>query len=489
MQPTPIVPPPPPTKPARSEFIQKLHELTLCPNTRNLSLLEHPYDPDNMRWVSDTAFEITCNDALARRALSAKWEFRSLSSFIRQLSYYSFKRLSDRRRSGERKSGQTSFIVFTHPSGYFVRGDNSMLHGIVRKTRTKTGKRRASQTSIGSADRSDESPPPLPQTQWQPPQFAPQYGADRRTLTSMLTKQPHAAVASPFGPPPGGLGEQLASWRSYQPVQPGWNPGYVQEGIEYGQRRMSLGDVRPTMPISPRDSKELELPPAPLPSSSGVPHHLRKASSNQSMSVHAHHEADEQRHPGYRGQDPYSTLAPANMAYEPYPVPQAGMASGLTLPYSSGHAGPSEIANHPQHENLSFPSYQHYSHAYPSRLPAPAPYEHSGGAMDGNPLPSPSYSDGGEIISAPAHHSKANFERAPASLVGSAAPAAKNIFAASHDGKRRPGPEGGSYFDEAGAYSTAVPEPRHSSRGSSLSWAPPPVKATSRTYDASVTHK
>lgn len=37
----------------------------------------------------------------------------SLSSFIRQLSYYSFKRLSDRRRSAERRSSVPSFIVFT----------------------------------------------------------------------------------------------------------------------------------------------------------------------------------------------------------------------------------------------------------------------------------------------------------------------------------------------------------------------------------------
>jgi hypothetical protein len=39
--------------------------------------------------------------------------FDSLSSFIRQLSYYSFKRLSDRRRSAERRSTVASYIVFT----------------------------------------------------------------------------------------------------------------------------------------------------------------------------------------------------------------------------------------------------------------------------------------------------------------------------------------------------------------------------------------
>lgn len=36
----------------------------------------------------------------------------SLSSFIRQLSYYGFKRLSDRRRSIERKAGVAAFVIF-----------------------------------------------------------------------------------------------------------------------------------------------------------------------------------------------------------------------------------------------------------------------------------------------------------------------------------------------------------------------------------------
>ncbi|KAK4049283.1 hypothetical protein OIV83_004220 [Microbotryomycetes sp. JL201] len=68
------------------------------------------------------------------------WDFRSLSSFVRQLSYYNFKRLSDRRRSNERRASATGYIVFTHPSGFFVRGDASNLGRIARKLRPRPNK-------------------------------------------------------------------------------------------------------------------------------------------------------------------------------------------------------------------------------------------------------------------------------------------------------------------------------------------------------------
>ncbi|KAM0791617.1 hypothetical protein ACM66B_006056 [Microbotryomycetes sp. NB124-2] len=488
MQPAAVVPPPPPTKPARSQFIEKLHDL-----------LEHPYDSDSMRWVSETAFEITCNDVLARRALSAKWEFRSLSSFIRQLSYYSFKRLSDRRRSGERKNGQSSFIVFTHPSGFFVRGNNSMLHGITRKTRIKSTKRRASQTSTGSAERSDESPPPpVPQAPWQPPQFSPQYGSDRRSLSSMIGSAQPQAVPSPFGPTSGVVPEQIASWRSYQPVQPGWNSGYGgHDAQDYSQRRTSLGDVRPTMPISPRDSKSLELPPAPLSSSSGVPSHMRKASSSQSLSMQGPRDEEEQQEhhhhqASYRQAEAYSTARPvAHVTYEPYPT--AAVASGMTLSFGAGHVGQSD---------MPFPPYQHYSHAYPPRVSSgAAPYAHASGVVMSNPLPSPSYSDGGELVTSIAHaghHVKSVPEQSHSSLVGSAAPSAKSMFATHDPTKHRSSTGGaGGYFDEPARYvmpssSSAV---AHQSRSgvvsNDLGWAPPPVKNTSsaHNYDAGMSHE
>lgn len=76
-----------------------------------LRILENPLDATSLRWIGDDAFEIISNDGLARHALSPSWDFRSsvkslsspvgipahspsprsLSSFIRQLSYYNFK--------------------------------------------------------------------------------------------------------------------------------------------------------------------------------------------------------------------------------------------------------------------------------------------------------------------------------------------------------------------------------------------------------------
>lgn len=51
--------------------------LTLISTDQRYSLLENPYDPDGLRWVSDDAFEISANDLKARQALSPQWEFRS----------------------------------------------------------------------------------------------------------------------------------------------------------------------------------------------------------------------------------------------------------------------------------------------------------------------------------------------------------------------------------------------------------------------------
>ncbi|POY74541.1 hypothetical protein BMF94_2302 [Rhodotorula taiwanensis] len=110
----------------RSSFVLKLHEL-LCAD-------EHP---EFLHWVNNDTFAITSLDANARIALSPHWDFNSLSSFIRQLSYYSFKRLTDRRRSVERRPSAPTYIVFTHPSGNFVRDDETKALLIPRKLRAR----------------------------------------------------------------------------------------------------------------------------------------------------------------------------------------------------------------------------------------------------------------------------------------------------------------------------------------------------------------
>ncbi|GAA5963575.1 hypothetical protein JCM8115_002036 [Rhodotorula mucilaginosa] len=140
----------------RSSFVLKLHQL--------LSANLHP---EYLHWIDNDRFAVTSVDSQARTALAPQWDFNSLSSFIRQLSYYSFKRLSDRRRSVERRPSVPSFIVFTHPSGNFVRDDESKTLLIPRKLRSRkpSSKRKASVASSagGSNERSPSAtPPPAP---------------------------------------------------------------------------------------------------------------------------------------------------------------------------------------------------------------------------------------------------------------------------------------------------------------------------------------
>ncbi|GAA5967808.1 hypothetical protein JCM11641_005773 [Rhodosporidiobolus odoratus] len=183
-------------KSRRSQFIEKLHDL-----------LENPLDADSLRWASDDSFEVTSNESNARQALSPKFDFRSLSSFIRQLSYYNFKRLSDRRRSTERKAAQSGYIVFTHPTGFFVRGDASKLEGITRKTRNRPEKeRRPSAVSTGSAE--EGGPPPV----W--PEYAHPPSVLSFASTNPFSSYPPALP--PHYPPPSlPSPDQYGPWRSY----------------------------------------------------------------------------------------------------------------------------------------------------------------------------------------------------------------------------------------------------------------------------------
>ncbi|GAA5947952.1 hypothetical protein JCM3765_007043 [Sporobolomyces pararoseus] len=144
----------------RSSFVYKLHEL-----------LSAEHHPEWLRWINNDSFGITSIESQAKAALAPQWEFRSLASFIRQLSYYSFKRLSDRRRSAERRSHSPSLIVFTHTSGNFVRDDISKTLNIPRKLRSRkksmTAGRRKSSTASSLAfdyeyEQPDRSPTPEP---------------------------------------------------------------------------------------------------------------------------------------------------------------------------------------------------------------------------------------------------------------------------------------------------------------------------------------
>ncbi|GAA5821414.1 hypothetical protein JCM3770_003512 [Rhodotorula araucariae] len=136
---------------SRSDFVLKLHRL--------LSAEAHP---EYIHWLDNETFAITSVDADARIALAPEWDFRSLSSFIRQLSYYSFKRLSDRRRSSERRSSLPAFIVFGHPTGNFVRDDATKTALILRKQRARQSiaRRKSNPACTGEQDYTGYPPSP-----------------------------------------------------------------------------------------------------------------------------------------------------------------------------------------------------------------------------------------------------------------------------------------------------------------------------------------
>ncbi|KAM0755558.1 hypothetical protein T439DRAFT_320252 [Meredithblackwellia eburnea MCA 4105] len=333
-------------KASRSQFIEKLH-----------NLLEHPLDPTSLRWVSHDAFEITCHDGRARHALSPSWDFRSLSSFIRQLSYYNFKRLSDRRRSSERRSSASGYIVFSHPSGFFLQGDASRLHGIVRKTRNrpeKTGIRRASTSSIQSSGLEDDGDvPPMPH--W-PPADTRQMGGyteERRHLhhfSSIPTFQP----SFPSVRQPSILD---TPWRPYQPTQ-AWADAQT-------QRRASDFGINPISPRTKRvELSDLTRPPMP-----------RKAGSLSIVPLAANvNSMDEFRSP--YPTPTFSNFTDSRSGSESMPSGMpSGMSCGYDDPRGSFSAPYQGFAS--THQPLPSPTASVYSSASDSH-----PHEESGGYVD-----------------------------------------------------------------------------------------------------------
>ncbi|GAA5874782.1 hypothetical protein JCM16303_002980 [Sporobolomyces ruberrimus] len=193
------------TEKPRSSFVYKLHEL--------LSAEQHP---EWLRWISNDTFGITSIESQAKAALAPQWDFRSLASFIRQLSYYSFKRLSDRRRSAERRSHSPSLIVFTHTSGNFARDDINKSLNIPRKLRSRKkstpGSRRKSSTASSIAfDYEYQDRSPSPEQYYSPQKYEDEVPTQTHMSLSSYQLQPwtlvnetHAAASPrslPISPP------------------------------------------------------------------------------------------------------------------------------------------------------------------------------------------------------------------------------------------------------------------------------------------------
>ncbi|BGP16628.1 hypothetical protein JCM10213_000456 [Rhodosporidiobolus nylandii] len=397
--------PPPPAKAKRSQFIEKLHEL-----------LENPLDASSLRWTSDgSGFEITSNEAQARHALSPQWDFRSLSSFIRQLSYYNFKRLSDRRRSSERKVSHGGYIVFTHPTGFFRRGDVSQLDGITRKTRQRPEKtRRGSAVSTGSAD-DDGSMQVRQSAAYQPyPQHAgpsfshdpfgayagpvaptvPQYHPPPLPSTATGSWEPYASPTWPHEQVPT---QQRASY-GFAPPAPGpaaqMYESYSPEPQHYVPRRTSLSDYK--VGPSPREKAE------ELPGGSAATGFRHSASPFAPGAANTHHE--QQGFPS-----PYETqpLAPPPAlgetgAFEPHhygPSTSSFRPNGLPVYHPRSSISDAAGAASPAGDHSS------YFYASPSAQPAAAAQSHLSlyprlhhphPRHPNEVLPSPTYSSDGD---------------------------------------------------------------------------------------------
>ncbi|GAA5892717.1 hypothetical protein JCM6882_000563 [Rhodosporidiobolus microsporus] len=372
---------PNPPKAPRSQFLQKLH-----------SLLENPLDPDGLRWVTDDSFEISSKDSVAIRALSPQFEFHSLSSFIRQLSYYSFRRLSDRRRSTERRTSHTGYIVFSHPTGFFVRGDPSKLNQIVRKARNRPEKgRRISMCSVASDDYAAAAPP-MPQ--WNPPDFRPQYGADRQSLPSLQHLPSFVSTL-----PPAPRFDPVTQWRNYSPSTSTWlDPNRPEAEDRFAgapsYRRASLGDFKLTAPSGQASF-------APLPSLQEERPRLRKALSSQELpTVGTLGPTD-----GYHHVQPQQAEHPSVVRTSPYPTPTF---ESTAPAYFSSHAAPAPPAAHDYYAHPSSHAHSHltydpigaassaahhapFSSTYEPVAPASSVSPTKQLSASGMPLPSPSY--------------------------------------------------------------------------------------------------
>ncbi|KAL8283148.1 hypothetical protein RQP46_005926 [Phenoliferia psychrophenolica] len=227
-------------------------------------------------------------------------KLHSLSSFIRQLSYYNFK----------------------HPSGFFVQGDASRLHGIVRKTRNrpeKTGIRRASSSSVQSNSVEEEQEPPPPMPQWpamenrQLPSTS--YGDDRRQ-----SFPPHPTS---FQPPFPSVRQMVVQDTPYRPFQQQSLPPHPWDSQPQNHERRP-SDFGGAL-VSPRTTKRVEL--ADLVRPSGQPHNLK------SLQILP---------PPQNGDDtfrhPYPSPTFANYTER---SPSGAVASGLPMAYDEGSASSS----------------------------------------------------------------------------------------------------------------------------------------------------
>ncbi|BGP03589.1 hypothetical protein JCM10021v2_007324 [Rhodotorula toruloides] len=433
----------PPPRAPRSQFLQKLH-----------GLLEHPLDSTGLRWVTDDSFEVSSKDAVAIHALSPAFEFNSLSSFIRQLSYYSFRRLSDRRRSTERRSSNTGYILFTHPSGFFVRGDPSKLNEIVRKPRNRPEKgRRVSTTSSMASDEMPVTyePPAVPHLPaWT---SAPEY---QRPPFSARTSVNLPSLSSSFA-----SRNDFVQWRNYAPTTGGWldpNRADASERFSATPRRSSLGDFKLAAPTFSSGLPGVQEARPPL----------RKAAS--SLTVQTQNLVPEQPYFQPASEDCQPGIRPS-----PYPTPTFSPTTNTFFTATNGSA----------HDYYAAPA------AGPAWTPAQHVQQHSHVAYDPSPFP-PAYQPVAPSKITPSHdqlsyHTPSpdasplqstaslpginHFDAAQPHLVGGGVVPSSNYLLGSHTSV------GGGGYSQVSALSSS-PSRTYFSTQQQPAWSPAPIRTS-----------
>lgn len=108
-----------------------------------------------LHWVDDgTSFWISNIDAFARDILPLYFKHNRYASFVRQLNFYGFKRIS--RPQGRVVPGAGLAEMFHHPS--FQRGNPNLLSNIYRKQSVSAGSLRPSSTMPEFPTFEDETP-------------------------------------------------------------------------------------------------------------------------------------------------------------------------------------------------------------------------------------------------------------------------------------------------------------------------------------------
>lgn len=310
-----------------------------------------------------------------------------------------------------------SLPYYSHPTGFFLRGDASQLEGIIRKIRSRpekgkrAGNRRVSVASAGSMDSMDEYPPssqsmplalpPVHQSGWQAPDFRPQYAEDRRPLTTFLpsfqspfahytpTTSTSTSSAHPAPPP---RHADITTWRAYTPATSTWQPASSSNAPapydRYANRRSSIPDFKfaPSMTLS-STKEETVVEERPR---------LRKAASSLCIQTTNHHTNHGET--GFH-QSPYPTptISPSYNSYFPSSNPQALVGAEQCSPHSQPSALPyaAYVPPPPQHHQQQISQHQQLQ-------------QHRG-SFSHPALPSPTASD-------PSPHSPPQPEYAPLGL-------------------------------------------------------------------------